>query len=93
MTMIATVLIGVSVLLIASGLDGSSLKDTFTKIINNLPVDWTGTANTSDVHIIGTTPGNLPLTVSASRSKTCPPGYTYNATRGLCDLNNPQKTF
>ena len=43
MTFILTFLLGTAALLIASGLDGSSLSDTFTKIIHNQPIDWTGT--------------------------------------------------
>lgn len=44
MTIITVLLIGAGTLLIASALDGSSLKDTFTKIMNGEPVNWSGTS-------------------------------------------------
>jgi hypothetical protein len=41
-TFIVTFLVGLGGLLIASSLDCSSLKDTFTAIVQNKPIDWTG---------------------------------------------------
>ena len=83
MSMIATILIGVSVLLIASGLDGSSLSDTFNKIVTNQPIDWTGTGK------IPPPPDNnppLPDKLPPGKgNKKCAAGYFYNVVTGLCE--------
>src|SRR5215469_59307 len=45
MTTIIVVLIGIGVVFIASSLDCTPIKDTFTKIVSNQAIDWTGTQN------------------------------------------------
>jgi len=45
MTVVMVLLIGAGALLIASSLDCTSIKDTFTKIASGQVVDWSGTQN------------------------------------------------
>lgn len=45
MTTIIVVLIGIGVTFIASSLDCTPIRDTFSKIVSNQPIDWTGTQN------------------------------------------------
>lgn len=57
MTFVAVVLLGVGIVLLGSALDDTSVQATLTKIINNQPVDWSGTGQTSSVAKSGATAG------------------------------------
>jgi hypothetical protein len=91
MTMIVTVLVGAGILILASGLDGSSLKDTFNKLITNQPIAWTGSGNVPSVPGTPTIPSNSPsTTVTPGKNKSCPTGYVYDPVRGVCELSTKQ---
>ena len=71
MTFIVTFLVGAGVLLIASSLDCSPLKDTFLALVQNKPIDWSGSKACSPATppVLPGTPDTKPL--CADHTCTC----------------------
>jgi hypothetical protein len=91
-TTIVVVLIGIGVLFIASSLDCTPLKDTFTKIVNNQAVDWSGKsvncpgATTTPAQNVAAaqTQAYGPSAVPSTGKQQCPAGYIYVQADGKC---------
>lgn len=84
MTTIIVVVVGIGVVFIASSLDCTPIRDTFTAIVTNQPVDWSGTKNCTAT-IPRTPTQGAPATIGAGTQGrlinpnpdgTCPSGYT-----------------
>lgn len=95
MTTIVVVLIGIGVVFIASSLDCTPIRDTFTAIVTNQSVDWSGTKNCqANVPGLPSTPAaNVgkaeqqaygPAVTPAKPGKQCPSGYIYIEATGQC---------
>ena len=97
MTTIIVVLIGIGVVFIASSLDCTPIKDTFTKIVTNQSVDWSGKncpSNVPELPGLPSTPAENvgkaeqqavgPAVTAAKPGKQCPSGYKYIEATGQC---------
>lgn len=91
MTTIIVVLIGIGVTFIASSLDCSPIRETFTKIVSNQQVDWSASLPETIARCQQPGPqgGQLPTgrnvlppgqpssSVAPDKNNQCPQGYAY----------------
>jgi hypothetical protein len=82
MSTVVVVLIGVGAILIGSALDCTDIKTTFMKIVQNQPIDWSGSSANCN-QAVSAPVANAPASIGSGAtliapdaSGNCPAGYT-----------------
>lgn len=82
MTTVVVVLIGVGAILIGSSLDCTDIKTTFFKIVQNQPIDWSGSSANCNQAVsppVANAPAGLgsgATLINTDANGNCPTGYT-----------------
>ena len=82
MTTVVVILLGVGTILIGSALDCTDIKTTFMKIVQNQPIDWSGSSANCNQAVsppVANAPASLgsgATLINTDANGNCPAGYT-----------------